>query len=501
MMLATVTQLSPLMVQVDGAATAAPAMTLTPTTFTVGARVLLELVGSTLIVVEGAPYLAATGKAVDSDKLDGLDSTAFAKLAGAAFTGEVSAPEVWVSYNGTGTTPPASFPDGYSTTTFSSTDTGSPNSSFTYFVITLKHGGLSVMQWAIERDGTPEGDEPLFWRFGYSGGTPEWGAWQRVVRDGDTLGKGLTITGQNAPGAAYTGSSQRIATTNPTIEFDDTDNTGAGGKYWLHHNSGLFYLLQDRDGAGTWDSPHPWFVDAAGQLRLGFEPTQTNSAATKNYVDTKKAPDADLLDGYNASIATAASTAVVRDSAGDIFARLLRSEYDTTNASIGFIMTQVDTASNNYVRPSTPTQVANVLPGRGAMAHRTNAQGIAHNTLTTVSMEAEAFDSGGYWVSTAPSRLTVPAGLGGVYVIVAHIRITGNTAGLYRQTRISKNGTLIEQVNGYPNGGYSSTYATVITRLLAGDYIEMQGYQDSGVSLSITGGVHAGGLSLARIGA
>jgi len=55
--------------------------------------------------------------------------------------------------------------------------------------------------------------------------------------------------------------------------------------------------------------------------------------------------------------ASSGSTTVRRDSSGDINVRLVRSEYDSTNASIGYIMTQVDTASNNYIRPSTPAQV------------------------------------------------------------------------------------------------------------------------------------------------
>ena len=58
----------------------------------------------------------------------------------------------------------------------------------------------------------------------------------------------------------------------------------------------------------------------------------------------------------NATTASTGSTLVARDSSGDINVRLLRSEYDSTNSSIGYIMTQVDTASNNYVRPSTPAQ-------------------------------------------------------------------------------------------------------------------------------------------------
>jgi hypothetical protein len=71
--------------------------------------------------------------------------------------------------------------------------------------------------------------------------------------------------------------------------------------------------------------------------------------------------DADLLDGAGADTASTGNTLVKRDTSGDINARLFRSEYDSTNSSIGYIMTQVDTAANNYMRPSTVAQVKNSL--------------------------------------------------------------------------------------------------------------------------------------------
>ena len=67
--------------------------------------------------------------------------------------------------------------------------------------------------------------------------------------------------------------------------------------------------------------------------------------------------DADLLDGYNSSQSSTVNTVAVRDGSGDINARLFRSEYDSTNADCNFFMTQVDTGTNNYMRPSTVAQV------------------------------------------------------------------------------------------------------------------------------------------------
>jgi hypothetical protein len=71
--------------------------------------------------------------------------------------------------------------------------------------------------------------------------------------------------------------------------------------------------------------------------------------------------DANTVDGKNPDTASTADTLALRDLAGDIHARLFRSEYDTTNANIGFVMTQVNTGTDNYMRPSTPAQVKTAL--------------------------------------------------------------------------------------------------------------------------------------------
>ena len=71
--------------------------------------------------------------------------------------------------------------------------------------------------------------------------------------------------------------------------------------------------------------------------------------------------NADLLDGYHGASASTASTYALRDGSGDINTRLFRSEYDTTNPTVNYIMTQIDTAGNNYIRPSTVAQVKTAL--------------------------------------------------------------------------------------------------------------------------------------------
>jgi hypothetical protein len=66
---------------------------------------------------------------------------------------------------------------------------------------------------------------------------------------------------------------------------------------------------------------------------------------------------------YSSATTATGNTHALRDGSGDIHARLFRSEYDSTNANIGFLMTQVNTGTDNYIRPSTPAQVKMALGG------------------------------------------------------------------------------------------------------------------------------------------
>lgn len=141
--------------------------------------------------------------------------------------------------------------------------------------------------------------------------------------------------------------------------------------------------------------------------------------------------DAGTLDGYNSATTSAGSTVAVRDSAGDIHARLFRSEYDSTNASINYFMTQVDTASNNYIRPSTVAQVRNAL---GIVAGTRTA------TVGTLRMcwgENTAVKAG-----TATITLPINYGSTANYAVVA-ISNDGNHSGATRAaqgvTKVSGN--------------------------------------------------------------
>lgn len=62
----------------------------------------------------------------------------------------------------------------------------------------------------------------------------------------------------------------------PTIRFTDTD--ASAYDYWAHVNSNQFYILVDRGGDGTWETPHPLQLDAANNIAYTFGNTILHSA-------------------------------------------------------------------------------------------------------------------------------------------------------------------------------------------------------------------------------
>jgi hypothetical protein len=74
--------------------------------------------------------------------------------------------------------------------------------------------------------------------------------------------------------------------------------------------------------------------------------TKSDVGHTHDYVPLT---DVDVLSTIN--------TIAKRDAGGDIHARLFRSEFTTPNSNCNYFMTQIDTATNNYIRPSSVAQV------------------------------------------------------------------------------------------------------------------------------------------------
>lgn len=119
--------------------------------------------------------------------------------------------------------------------------------------------------------------------------------------------------------------------------------------------------------------------------------------------------------------------------------------------------------------------------------YRTTAQSITSGTPTAISFDAERFDTDAiHDLVTNPTRLTCRTA--GKYLITGAMEWGATTSGTRRQGTIILNGVTPLAVQMVPPMGVSTPPAlTVVTvaDLVVNDYVELQGYQDSGAALNV----------------
>lgn len=120
------------------------------------------------------------------------------------------------------------------------------------------------------------------------------------------------------------------------------------------------------------------------------------------------------------------------------------------------------------------------------------------STKITLGPSAE-YDTDGF-LDTVNDRLTVPAGLDGLYRISGAIVFSPNATG-HRVTSIKLNGANILQSSCAGTSGSFSTVPVAATsvELVAGDYIELWASQNSGATLSGATGIDTTQLCMERI--
>lgn len=127
--------------------------------------------------------------------------------------------------------------------------------------------------------------------------------------------------------------------------------------------------------------------------------------------------------------------------------------------------------------------------GIGVRAVETTAQSLTEGVEAALTLnDADIFDTDGFHdTGSNTSRLTVPAGLGGQYIVSAVVFFAADADG-WRAAYLKKNGTQFAADRHWPVSGGNGTYITLtaLIDLAAGDYVETWGYQESGGSLNAT---------------
>ena len=166
----------------------------------------------------------------------------------------------------------------------------------------------------------------------------------------------------------------------------------------------------------------------------------------------------------------------------------------------GTVLT-ADSAEATGLKWATPASGVTYV---GAQVTNTSAQSISNGTYTAINFQSEVFDTDGFHDnSTNNTRLTIPAGKGGKYLITGQANFASNSSG-FRAIAIMKNGSAsqIAYANANPISGSSFTFAfSCVVSAVATDYYEMNVYQSSGGSLNVNSGSDSTRFDISYLGA
>lgn len=120
-----------------------------------------------------------------------------------------------------------------------------------------------------------------------------------------------------------------------------------------------------------------------------------------------------------------------------------------------------------------------------------NSANISHTTSGTwqvVTFDSERWDTGGmHSTVTNTSRITIPTGCGGKYLIGYNLGFATNTSGL-RGAQVYVDGSIVieHQLTDTVSASYSWLLSgSTLASLSAGQYIELRAWQNSGGALNI----------------
>jgi hypothetical protein len=140
------------------------------------------------------------------------------------------------------------------------------------------------------------------------------------------------------------------------------------------------------------------------------------------------------------------------------------------------------------------------ITGAGQPACRLTKSGtqtLATGAVVAISFDVETFDVGGCHSGGSPTRLTVPTGGDGIYLINASIVYTSNVTGVRLGALLKNAATGLGSITqDTVFGDITCLQVTAIAQLVAGDYVEIFGYQTSGINLDVTTGCDFGWIKV-----
>lgn len=123
------------------------------------------------------------------------------------------------------------------------------------------------------------------------------------------------------------------------------------------------------------------------------------------------------------------------------------------------------------------------------------SQSVVGATLTELLWTLETIDTDGYHdVSVNTGRVTIPTGLGGVFMIVLKATFFANNTGAWRAVQVKKNGTTVlidtgvnRRSNESAGSNPTDVFATLIVNLADGDYLQAFVWHDANAAANLSG--------------
>jgi uncharacterized protein YfdQ (DUF2303 family) len=121
----------------------------------------------------------------------------------------------------------------------------------------------------------------------------------------------------------------------------------------------------------------------------------------------------------------------------------------------------------------------------GAQAWQSTAVSLSNNTWTAMTLTNEDYDSDSFHSnSTNTSRMTIPSGKGGKYLLQCSFALNSTNMTGYRSLAFYKNGTAVKTGGNEPYGTYPVIFLNAVMEVAANDYVEIYLKQDSGGTFS-----------------
>jgi len=188
------------------------------------------------------------------------------------------------------------------------------------------------------------------------------------------------------------------------------------------------------------------------------------------------------LDGVTSAIQTQVDAKIAKTlttTTGDI----IYASGANTPARLGIgSSAQVLTVASGVPSWATPATTGFV----GCVLVDSTTQSIPNNTATAVTWDSEQIDTNTFHsTATNTSRITIPSGKDGKYLIFGGVAYDNNTTG-YRNTHLYKNGANVRIHGMTASAEYpTSQIQTTILDLVATDYLEIFIEQNSGGTRTI----------------